>query len=145
MSDQEWVSKRDLALGWQTLLVAAEAARERAYAPYSQFVVGAAVRTETGRIYEGCNVENASYGLTVCAERVAIWNALAHGDERIVALALVTEAGDAPCGACRQVMAEFGDEDLSVLVANAQGRCWFTALRELLPYSFTRSDLERPS
>jgi len=138
-------SWEELPFEWRTLLAAAESARDRAYAPYSHFAVGAAVRTESDRIFEGFNIENASYGLTVCAERVAIWNALAHGDKCIIELALVTNGGGTPCGACRQVMAEFADEDLPILVADTNGTGWFAILRDLLPHSFTGRNLIRSS
>ena len=140
-TDERTLALAELSIEWRTLLAAAESARDRAHAPYSQFAVGAAVRTASGRIFEGCNIENASYGLTVCAERVAIWNAAAHGDSHIVELALVTKGGGTPCGACRQVMAEFAHQDLTILVADTDGKGWFTTLGELLPCSFTGQDL----
>jgi cytidine deaminase len=120
---------------WRELLDAAARARERAYAPYSRFQVGAAVRAGSGRIYAGANVENASSGLTVCAERVAVWKAVSEGERRIEALALITEPGATPCGACRQVLAEF-ESDLPVLVADTAGRAWLTSLAALLPDAF---------
>lgn len=89
------------------LIVAALEARQRAYAPYSKFLVGAAVQTIGGAIFVGCNVENASYGLTICAERVAIGTAVAAGQTRFAGMAIATSGGHAPCGACRQVMSEF--------------------------------------
>jgi cytidine deaminase len=103
----------------RALIAAARRARSRAHAPYSRFTVGAAVLDERGRIHAGCNVENTSYGLTVCAERNAVAAAVVAGARRIVAVAVVTGADPAapPCGACRQVLAEFGDEDLPVLLA----------------------------
>ena len=120
---------------WQELLQAAEAARERAYAPYSRFLVGAAVRAGSGRIYTGANVENASSGLTVCAERVALWKAVSEGERRFEALALITAPGATPCGACRQVLAEF-QSGLPILVADTAGRAWLTSLAVLLPDAF---------
>lgn len=90
------------------LVDAARTARRNAYAPYSKFQVGAAVLTESGEIFAGCNVENASYGLTICAERVAAAAAVAAGHVKLAAVAVVTPGGHAPCGACRQFLAEFG-------------------------------------
>ena len=122
----------------QALVDAACKARERAYAPYSKFRVGAAILTQSGVIHVGCNVESASYGLTVCAERVAICNAVASGEREFEALAIATNDGSPPCGACRQFAVEFAD-NLTVLLVNtrnAQGPREFT-LRELLPESFT--------
>jgi cytidine deaminase len=127
-----------------TLVQAALAARERAYAPYSRFAVGAALFTASGGIISGCNVENASYGLSICAERVAIASAVAAGQRDFVAIAVVTDtAGPAsPCGACRQTMVEF-NPDLQVILTNLQGALRVTTARELLPGAFTGKDLER--
>lgn len=119
------------------LLEAALAARERAYAPYSKFLVGAAVRAESGKIYTGCNIENASYGLTVCAERNALFSAVGAGERKFTALCVVgdTEGPISPCGACRQVMAEF--KVPCIILANLKGDVKEYTLEELLPYGFT--------
>jgi cytidine deaminase len=117
------------------LTAAAAAVRERAYAPYSQFRVGAALRAADGTIYAGCNVENASYGLTICAERNAIAQAIAAGMRDFTAVAVVTENGVTPCGACRQVLVEFGSE-MTVIVADTRGRRRIYALSELLLDAF---------
>ena len=116
---------------------AAAGARRRAYAPYSRFPVGAAVLTTDGMIYTGCNVENASYGLTLCAERVAIHTAVAQGRRRVTALAVAGPAGATlmPCGACRQVMDEFGVQ--TVILASARGAPAIVSLSDLLPWPFT--------
>ncbi|MBQ7317910.1 MAG: cytidine deaminase [Phascolarctobacterium sp.] len=118
------------------LLEAALAARERAYAPYSKFLVGAAVRAISGRIYTGCNIENASYGLTICAERSALFSAVGAGERKFTALCVVgdTEAPISPCGACRQVMAEF--KVPKIILANLKGDVKEYTLDELLPLSF---------
>jgi cytidine deaminase len=120
------------------LLVAARAVRRRAHAPYSRFQVGAAVLDERGRVHVGCNVENASYGLTICAERNAIASAVAAGARQIRAVAVVTSTrpAAAPCGACRQVMAEFGTDDTLVLLASLTGTATSRLLGALLPESF---------
>jgi cytidine deaminase len=141
------VRRDHLPLEWNALLAAAMDAQRRAYAPYSRFAVGAAVRTATGRIFAGCNVENVSFGLTVCAERVAIWKAVSSGEQVITHLALVTEPGVTPCGACRQVMQEFAlgsAQDLAVLVSNGEGVTWLTSLADLLPLPFSDADLCEP-
>jgi cytidine deaminase len=117
------------------LIAAAAAVRERAYAPYSQFLVGAALRAVDGTIFAGCNVENASYGLTICAERNAIARAVAAGVRDFAAIAVVTENGAMPCGACRQVLVEFGSE-MTVIVADTRGRRRIYALAELLLDAF---------
>ncbi|MGI6368092.1 MAG: cytidine deaminase [Anaerolineae bacterium] len=137
MTTARQVDREILDAQWQELLAAASAARERAYAPYSRFSVGAAVRAASGEIYTGANVENASSGMTVCAERVAVWNAVSHGERSLAALALVTETGATPCGACRQVLVEF-EADLPILVADTAGHTWFTSLAALLPDAFPR-------
>src|SRR4030043_945710 len=108
-------------------------AREQAYAPYSKYQVGAAAVTKSGRFFTGCNIESAAYPTSMCAERVAIFKAVSEGEHEFVALAVVTVNGGTPCGACRQVMAEFG-LDLTVFIADAQGILRQKAqLAELLP------------
>lgn len=129
-------------MDWDSLIKAAWETREKAYAPYSKFHVGAALLAEDGRVFTGCNVENLSYGLTNCAERVAIGAAVAAGVRRFRAVAVVadTSAPISPCGACRQVLAEFGVP--RVLLANRAERIEFT-LEELLPRAAT-GILDRP-
>ncbi len=127
----------------KTLVAAARAVRENSYAPYSGYRVGAAVLGGSGRMYTGVNVENASYGLTVCAERVAIWKAVSEGERRILAVAVATADGGTPCGACRQVMAEFGAPDMPVLVCDAESTERRFTLEELLPEAFTGENLPK--
>jgi len=122
------------------LIAQARRARERAYAPYSHYAVGAALLTRAGRVFLGANVENASYGLSVCAERVAIFKAISEGEHEFEALAVVTENGGMPCGACRQVLAEFA-LDARVIVADLQGRWREWTAGELLPASFQPGDV----
>ena len=122
------------------LISLAAEAREKAHAPYSNFAVGAALLAKSGRVYTGCNVENASFGLTVCAERVAVFKAVSEGEREFEAIAVVTENGATPCGACRQVLREFGD-DIQVIVADTAGHQRVFALTELLPEGFTPADL----
>lgn len=120
-------------------------ARRNAYAPYSRFSVGAALLAKDGRVFLGCNVENASYGLTVCAERVALFKAVSEGAREFVALAVACGAGPcSPCGACRQVLYEFAP-DLLIIMADGEGKTWRTArLFDLLPHGFGPKDLENP-
>lgn len=120
----------------ERLVAAATAARERAYAPYSSFAVGAALLLPDGRIVPGCNVENASYGLAICAERSAVAAAVATGEQRFQAIAVVADCSPpaSPCGACRQVLAEFGD--FPVVLANLAGERQLSSVRELLPGAF---------
>lgn len=127
----------------QDLIEAALRARGNAVAPFSDFAVGAAVETEDGRIFTGCNIENASYGLTVCAERVAIWKALSEGARRFKRLAVITDAAQvtAPCGACRQIIWEFCGDTIVVL-ANLRGHVQTFEMRKLFPHAFDRSSLE---
>lgn len=120
------------------LLKRAQAVRERAYAPYSNYLVGAALLSNTGKIYTGCNVENASYGLTVCAERNAIFKAVSEGEREFVALAVVTANGGSPCGACRQVIFEFMNPDAPVALADASLTvAQETTVGKLLPEGFS--------
>lgn len=120
------------------LVAGAESARKSAHAPYSGFPVGAAVVSNDDRVFFGCNVENASYGLSLCAERSAIATAVANGVRRIRAIVVVTgsDPPGTPCGACRQWLAEFGDEDMEVIAANSCGCVRRFSLGELLPAAF---------
>jgi len=122
------------------LVQRAAVARRQAYASYSGYDVGAALLTASGRVYVGCNVENAVYPLSMCAERVAVFEAVCDGEREFEAIAVVTENGGAPCGSCRQVLREFGEETL-VLIADAQGNYRETTVGELLPDSFSAVDL----
>ena len=119
------------------LIDAAREVRDRAHAPYSNFQVGAAVETEDGTIYTGCNVESASYGLTVCAERVAIWKGVSEGAKKFGRIAVVvdTEELTPPCGACRQVIWEFCG-DAPVMLSNLNGKTETIRMSELLPRAF---------
>ncbi len=118
------------------LIEAAEAARLHAYAPYSHYPVGAALRTKTGRIYTGVNVENAAYPDGICAERVAVFKAVSEGEREFEAIAVVTDNGGSPCGSCRQVLAEFG-LDTRVLIAGPRGKILqSTTVGGLLPEAF---------
>jgi cytidine deaminase len=115
--------------------------RQRAYAPYSKFLVGAALRTKGGKTYLGCNVENASYGLAVCAERSAVFAAITAGEKQLECMAIATQGGALPCGACRQVLSEF-NPDLPIFIVDidkpekiVEGNLW-----ELLPGAFTLGD-----
>lgn len=123
----------------KALIDAARSAMRNAYAPYSRFMVGAAVLGGSGKVYTGCNVENASYGLSVCAERAAVFNAVSAGEREILAAAIVTSAGEIafPCGACRQVFAEFApkDGDMKIYLVSNQGVEVYS-LASLLPNVF---------
>jgi len=121
----------------------AQAARGRAYVPYSHYPVGAALLTTTGRVYEGANIENAAYPVTICAERVAVFKAVSEGEREFIAVAVVTANGGSPCGSCRQVLAEFG-LDTVVLIADKDGQIVLeTTVGELLPGAFRPGDLVR--
>ena len=125
----------------QRLITAAIDARKWAYAPYSDYAVGAALLSASGRIYEGVNVENAAYPMTICAERVAVFKAVSEGERQFLAIAVVTKNGGTPCGACRQVLAEFG-LDTTVLIADEEGNLVLTStVGELLPGAFQPQDL----
>ncbi|MDR4078532.1 MAG: cytidine deaminase [Veillonella sp.] len=125
----------------QKLMDCAIKARENAYSPYSHFAVGAALLCEDGTLFEGCNIENASYGLTNCAERTAIFKAVSEGHTKFKALAVVadTEGPCAPCGACRQVMAEF--KIPLIIMGNLMGNIKIVTIEELLPFSFSECDV----
>lgn len=125
----------------QKLMDCAIKARENAYSPYSHFAVGAALLCEDGTLYEGCNIENASYGLTNCAERTAIFKAVSEGHIKFKALAVVadTEGPCAPCGACRQVMAEF--KIPLIIMGNSMGNIKMVTIEEVLPFSFSECDV----
>ena len=121
----------------QSLIDLANTARQRAYAPYSNYPVGAALRTKNGRIFTGVNIENAAYPHTICAERVAIFKAVSEGEKEFEVISVVTDNGGSPCGGCRQVMAEFG-LDTIVLMADGSGKLIKeSTVNELLPEAFT--------
>ena len=121
----------------EEVIAAALAAREQSVAPFSNFLVGAAVRTENGKIYTGCNIESASYGLTVCAERVAIWKALSEGERNFTNLAVAadTETLTPPCGTCRQIIWEFA-KHADIVMVNLQGAQEAVHIENLLPRAF---------
>ncbi len=124
----------------EKLIAAARQARENAHAPYSNFRVGAALRAASGRVYTGCNVENATYGLTVCAERVAVFKAISEGDHGFDAIAVVadTDRLTPPCGACRQILWEFCG-DVEIILANLKGQAEVHRLSALFPKPFDSS------
>lgn len=128
----------------EQLLEQAIAARDNAYVPYSKFPVGAALLTSDGKVYLGCNIENAGYSMTNCAERTAMFKAVSEGDRTFTALAVSadTEGPVSPCGACRQVLAEFCDPDMPVYLTNLKGDVQDTTISELLPGAFTPEDLK---
>ena len=127
----------------QTLIDLANEARKYSYAPYSHYPVGAALRTKTGRVHTGVNIENAAYPTGICAERVAIFKAVSEGELEFDVIAVVTDNGGSPCGSCRQVMAEFG-LDTIVWIADGNGKLIEeTTVRKLLPKAFQPHHLER--
>jgi cytidine deaminase len=127
----------------EELIQAALHARKWAYSPYSGYAVGAALLTSSGKIYDGVNVENAAYPLTTCAERVAVFKAVSEGEHNFEAIAVATTNGGAPCGACRQVLAEFGLDTL-VLIVDGNGEIVEElTVGELLPKAFTPADLDK--
>ncbi len=125
----------------QSLIEAARQARKYAYVPYSHYPVGAALKTKSGRVFTGANIENASFPLTICGERTAVFKAVSEGEREFEVLALVTDNGGSPCGACRQVLAEFG-LDTVVLICDGEGRLVHEmTVAELLPEAFTPKHL----
>jgi len=121
----------------EELVTAAKEARQNSYAPYSEFRVGAAIETDDGQVFTGCNVESASYGLTVCAERVAIWKAISEGKHKIKNIAVVCDTKELtpPCGVCRQIIWEFGG-NIPVTLANLNGGRETVEMKDLLPRAF---------
>ena len=128
---------------YKQLIELANVARRHAYAPYSNYPVGAALRTKTGRVYAGVNVENAAYPTGICAERVAIFKAISEGEREFEVIAVVTDNGGSPCGACRQVLSEFG-LDTIVLIADGKGLLFKeTSVGKLLPEAFLPHDVQK--
>jgi len=125
------------------LIALARQARQRAYAPYSNFAVGAALLGRSGRVFTACNVENAAYPLCTCAERAAVVKAVSEGEQEFAAIAVVTSTGATPCGACRQILREFGgpEGNLRVIVADLEGHSRTFTIAELLPAGFTPEQL----
>ena len=125
------------------LIEEAKKAREKAYVPYSKFGVGAAILTTDGKVYQGCNIENAAFSMCNCAERTALFKAYSEGDRNFQLLAVVadTERPCSPCGACRQVMAELCPQDMKVVLTNLKGDIFETTVADLLPGAFMPEDL----
>ncbi|MBC2579240.1 cytidine deaminase [Clostridium sp. DJ247] len=132
-------------MDYRSLIIAALDGRKNAYVPYSNFRVGAAVLVEDGTIYNGCNIENASYGATNCAERTAIFKAVSEGHKEIEAIAIIGIQNDYtyPCGICRQVIAEFSSEHTKIILAKNENEYIVKSLEEILPGAFTKKDLEK--
>lgn len=132
-------------LNYKLLLEKAYEGRNNAYAPYSKFKVGAAVLMENGKIYTGCNIENASYGATNCAERTAIFKAISEGNRKIRAIAIVGADDEYtyPCGICRQVIAEFADENTEIILGKKSLEYTVKTLAEILPGAFTKEALQK--
>jgi cytidine deaminase len=127
----------------QKLRELAKAASEKAYSPYSLAQVGSALVTSSGKFYSGCNVENASYGGTVCAERVAIFKAVSEGEQKITSLYVYTKAGWPPCGFCRQVLSEFADGETQIIIGDESGHEKVISMQDILPLAFGADDLEK--
>ena len=129
-------------LDWEGLYQQAKKAMENSYSPYSNYKVGAALLTRSGKVYLGCNIENAGYTSSVCGERTAIFKAVSDGERDFVAIAVVTSNAGAPCGVCRQVMREFAP-NLTVIIGNTEGQYETLTLPDLLPHSFGPENLPR--
>jgi cytidine deaminase len=127
------------------LIERAKEIRKRAYTPYSKFKVGAALLSKSGKVYEGCNIENAAYPVTCCAERVAIFKAISEGETQFKEMAVVadTKRPVPPCGSCRQVMSEFFDKEMKIHTANLMDEIKTNSMDDLLPYSFEPNDLTK--
>lgn len=129
-------------MDWKELFKEASEARNRAYTPYSNFKVGSALLTKNGKVYSGCNIENASFGATNCAERTSIFKAVSEGERDFIMLVVTAETDQpvSPCGICRQVIAEFCPPDMPVYLTNLKGHVKKTTVQELLPIAFTSED-----
>ncbi|HLR66289.1 MAG TPA: cytidine deaminase [Virgibacillus sp.] len=129
------------------LIAEAKSIRSKAYVPYSEFPVGAAVRTSSGKIYTGCNIENAAYPVTCCAERVAIFKAISNGENEFLEMAVIadTDRPVPPCGSCRQVMSEFFDSSMNIHLSNLTQQTKTITMEDLLPFSFQSGDLKYES
>lgn len=127
----------------EQLIDEAKEARKQAYVPYSKFAVGAALLTENGKVYRGCNIENAAYSMANCAERTVFFKAISEGEKNFKLLAVVadTDRPCSPCGACRQVISEFCPPDMKVVLTNLKGDLLETTVKELLPGAFNAGDL----
>lgn len=126
------------------LIRLADEARERAYCPYSNFHVGACLKAQSGAYYLGCNIENAAYSPTNCAERTAMFKAISEGEREFEAIAIISDSSNysSPCGVCRQVLSEFCPQEMPVILANNKGDYRVTTLGELIPAVFTKGDME---
>ncbi|KGR90690.1 cytidine deaminase [Ureibacillus massiliensis 4400831 = CIP 108448 = CCUG 49529] len=133
-----------MTVDMNTLIEQSKIAREKAYVPYSKFAVGAALLAEDGKVYLGCNIENAGYSMTNCAERTAFFKAVSEGVTKFKAIAVVadTDGPCAPCGACRQVMSEFCDANMPVYLTNLKGDTQQTTVGELIPFAFSPEDID---
>ncbi|SRR5260221_11776039 len=129
-----------------TLIKKAQAAKKHSHSPYSKFRVGAALLTDSGKVFTGCNIENSSFSLTICAERTAIFKAISEGSRKFNALAIVSDSDDfiPPCGACRQVILDFAPA-IDVILTNAKGKMLVLKAGALLPHPFTKTFLHRSS
>ena len=144
MTTDKTIANDALDIDVALLVARATSALKHTYVPYSGYPVGAAVLADDGHVYTGSNIENAVYPLTICAERVAITKAISEGAQHILAVAVVTENGGTPCGACRQVMQEFGARTMPVFIARTDGSYRLRTLEDLLPEGFSAADLAVP-
>lgn len=130
-------------MDYYDLVKKAMKAKENAYAPYSGFRVGACVKTQDGRIYIGCNIENSSFGATICAERTAIVKAISEGETKISAIAITSDSDGLtyPCGICRQVISEFRSDNTKIICSNKKGEYKIYEINDILPHAFTKEDM----
>lgn len=132
-------------INYEELIKKASEAKEKAYVPYSKFKVGAAILTGNNKVYTGCNIENASYGATNCAERTAIFKAVSEGEKEIRAIAVVGSEDELtfPCGICRQVISEFALQNIEIIIGKNENEYVVKTLEEILPGAFTKKDLQK--